>query len=191
MVIIWCLIVGVYNWEVVVIIPFRFRFTLRIEACYLQPTVICSEPITGIINVIPNTCPTYVGDTEITISPTLGTNARAFTLQTRDLDSEHFGQLRYQLIGDTQSIRDFTITSTGEVRTTSSFRANNVAVYNMQIILSDEAGLSSCFVPINIRVVVNRNVFGPEFSSTSTTVTVLEIHSVLDSITTLSVRMKS
>ena len=124
----------------------------------------------------------------MTISPSLGANARAFTLQTQDGDSDHFGQLQYQLIGDSQSVRDFTISSTGEVRTTSSFRSNSVAVYNMQIILSDEAGLSSCFVPINIRVVVNRNVNEPEFSRASTTVTVLEIHSVLDSITTLSVR---
>lgn len=143
--------------------------------------------MTGTVNILTNTCPRYTGSSEISISPTLRANSRAFTLQTQDRDPEHFGELRYQLIGDSQSLRDFTITTTGEVRTTSSFTSSNVAAYNMQIIMSDGAGISSCFVPINIRLVVNRNVNPPSFFNSSTEMTVLEIHSVLSPILTLRV----
>lgn len=166
---------------------FSCRFTLQVEACYMQPSVVCSQPITGTVNILTNTCPTYSGNSEITISPSLRPNSRAFTIRTSDPDPEHFGELRYQLIGDTQALRDFNISSTGEVRTTSRFSSSSVAVYNMQIILSDGAALSSCFVPVNIRVVVNRNVEQPTFSNSSSSVTVLEIHSVLNPILTLRV----
>lgn len=164
---------------------------MSITACYLEPNEVCSDSIRGTVNVVSNTCPRYVGDTEFTVSPTLTTGARAFTLQVRDSDPGDLGELEYQLIGDAFSLRDFSINNQGEVRTRSSFASSNVAVYNMQVIVSDQSAFRPCFISLNVRVVINRNTNAPRFTNTSVTIDLLETYSVLNEILTLRVCSRS
>lgn len=123
----------------------------------------------------------------MTISRTLAAGARAFTLQVRDSDPGDLGQLEYQLIGDSFSLRDFSINNRGEVRTTSSFPSSSVSVYDMLFIVNDQSAFKPCYVQINVRIVINRNANPPRFTNTSVTLDVLETRSVLDDILTLRV----
>ena len=155
---------------------FVCRFTLSVVACYTSPSVVCSQANTGYVNVLSNTCPVYNGDAEATISPDLASGSQAFSLNVYDPDVSD--QLTYQIIGDEASVRDFTIDSQGIIRTQASYRDSSVSVYNMQIIVRDGSLNNPCFLPIYLRLSVQRNVNRPEFGNTSSIVTILETYAV-------------
>lgn len=94
-----------------IVLNFYCRFRVSVSACYTYPTTVCSQATTGTVNVLSNTCPVYTGVTETTISSNLQDNARALALFVQDPDPQHFGQISYQIVGDTASVRDFYIDS--------------------------------------------------------------------------------
>ena len=87
------------------------RFRVAVSACYTSPSLVCSQAAVGTVNVLSNTCPRYTGVAETSISSNLQDNARALALFVQDPDPAHFGQISYQIVGDTASVRDFYIDS--------------------------------------------------------------------------------
>ena len=159
-------------------IVFFYRFTVAVSACYTYPSLVCSRPNRGLVHVVANTCPIYSGGTQATISPDLSDGSRVFTISVRDPDSDQSTQLNYQIIGDEASVRDFTIDSQGNIRTRASYRDSFVSIYNIQVIVRDGALYNPCFLPVYVRLTVQRNTHRPEFTNSSSVVSVLENHAL-------------
>ena len=75
------------------------------------------------------------------------------------------------------------------MRTRASYRSSGVSVYNMQIIIRDGATTNPCFVPITVRILIQRNRYRPEFSSSSVTITIRETHDLNQELVTIRVRV--
>ena len=158
---------------------------MHVEACYTNPTFVCSSRSRGVVNVLSNTCPRYIGRDSYTVSSSLNTGSGAFRVDIRDDDPQHFGQVTFELLGDSAAVQDFTIDSLGQVRATSNFRQSGVSRYNLQVAVRDGATYNPCYIIVNIPVNVNRNRYKPRFSNSSAVISILEIHPVTDSILTL------
>lgn len=163
------------------------RFTVAIATCYTEPNLVCSSSIRGTVNVRTNSCPSYTGAGRASVSANLNDGAVVFSLNMRDSDPGHFGELAYQILGDAASLRDFIVDSQGNIRTQASYRDSSVSTYNMQIIVRDGSTTRPCFVPVNLLIVVERNRLAPSFSNSSSTYTVIETHSVTLQLFTLTV----
>jgi len=158
-----------------------------VRACYQHPTSLCSEPIEGTVRILTNSCPTYSGSTQATILPNIGSGGRLFSLIVQDPDQRDAGKSSFQIIGDTASVNDFTIDDVGNVRAKASYKDSSVSRYNTQIIVRDNAGYSPCFLPVSLTLTVERNLYQPQFSNSSSELTVLETLEFYRTIVTLRV----